>query len=48
MMGQIESGISDFSFGMREIAIPLAASTPLAAKLASAEKHIALAPQPTT
>ncbi len=48
IIGQSESGISDFSFGIREIAMLLAASTPLAAKLASAEKHIALAPQPTT
>lgn len=47
MMGQTESGISDLSFGIRAMAMPLAASTPLAAKLASAEKHIVLASQPT-
>ena len=40
MIGQTNNGISDFSIGIREMAMPLAARTPLAAKLASAEKHI--------
>jgi hypothetical protein len=40
--GNVESGTLDLSFGIREIATLLAAKTPLAAKLASAEKHMIL------
>ena len=39
--GNSDSGILALSLGIREMATLLAASTPLAAKLASAEKHMA-------
>ena len=44
MIGISERGISDFSFGTREMTYPLAANVLLAAKLALAEKHMALPP----
>jgi len=38
--GNKDRGIADLGFGKRAIATPLAASAPLATKLAVAEKHI--------